>query len=137
MSTPEKLSWFVGLQLYIVGLVLAAFWISGRVAAYTSKIPPELLFEHRNRMKLGFMILGPLYLVVRLTNDLSYHSHFLELASDVLIVLVCINCMVRSGLTIYSKKEIPGRLKQLAWVEMVLALLAGLAFILFAFSGRY
>jgi len=125
MSASEKLSWFVGFQLYIVGFVLAACWIAGRVTAYKAKIPQEQLIEHRNRMKLGFIILVPLYVVTSLVDDFSHHAYSLELTRDLLIILILVNYMVRSVLTICAGKT-PDRLKQLAWLEMGFSFLATL-----------
>ena len=122
MSASEKLSFFVGFQLYIVGIVLAACWIAGRVTAYTAKIPQESLIEHRNRMKPGFVILVPLYVVVCLVDDFSHHQYPLGLARNVLVILILVNVMIRSALTINSIKT-PGRLKQLAWLEMIFSFL--------------
>ncbi|MBW8865132.1 MAG: hypothetical protein JF609_09475 [Verrucomicrobia bacterium] len=125
MSAPEKLSWFVGCQIFLVGFILAACWLAGRVMAYKAKIPQEPLIEHRNRMKLGFIILVPLYLVTSLVDDFSHHAYSLELTRDVLIILILVNYMVRSVLTIHAEKT-PDRLKQLAWLEMGFSFLATL-----------
>jgi hypothetical protein len=137
MSASEKLSIFVGYQLLLVGFILAAFWIFSRVAAYTSKIPQDLLAEHRNRMKVGLVILVSLYLATDLVDSFVHHSHSLELIRGILVILVFVNYMIRSGLTIRTPKA-PDKLKQLAWLEMGFSFLAVMAFALILSSAwRY
>ena len=134
MSAPEKLSWFFGYQLFVVAFIVAAFWLLRRVTAFTSNIPPDLLVEHRNRMKWGFMILIPLCVATNLLNDFLPSAPALHSVGDALCALVFVNYVVRSGLTISSKKT-PGKLKQLAWLEMFLSFFAALMFALIAVSA--
>ncbi|HSY18913.1 MAG TPA: hypothetical protein VK815_11285 [Candidatus Acidoferrales bacterium] len=123
MSNFDKISLLLGIQLLLAAGLVGSFWATEGVAAFKGKIPKDQLAEHQNRMKPALFFLVMTFIVFDNLADFFRDKHWLSFASGCCFGLVCICYLIRSVITLRTRKGGPIRLKYLAWFEFACALM--------------
>jgi hypothetical protein len=123
MSNFDKISLLLGLQLLLAAGLVGGFWVAEGLGAFKGKISKTELAEHQNRLKPTLFFLVMAFVVFGDLADFFRNKHWLAYASGCFFSLICICYLIRSVLTLRTRKGGPKQLKQLAWFELACALM--------------